>query len=108
MNYKVYLEWRPERHAYLFLLERENADETRDHIRLVPERIKRHSVIEDDKIDWLEDYEAKELMLAFVSEARKHGIRPPLDAADTEALRKHLEDMRALVFAREQIERYDD
>lgn len=100
VTYRVGLDWRGERAAYLLIVSRQNHDGTTDHIRFVPEKMSRHGTIPEDSLTWLDDHEAQQIMLAFVTEARKHGIRPPLDAADTEATRKHLEDMRALAFGK--------
>lgn len=92
-TYRVFLEWRGERMQYQLVVACGG-----EYIRFVREKLERHAAIPAEHAIFLDDHEAQELMLAFSMEARKHGIRPPLEAQETEAMRRHLEDMRALVF----------
>lgn len=93
MSFRVILQYRLEWDDYALVLG--NGDV---YYRFVPEKRERHGIVPEGNILRLAKHEAKELMLAFSLEARKHGIRPPLESEDTEAMRRHLEDMRALVF----------
>lgn len=104
-TYRPVLEWRPERAEYRFHLLRESREEGNQYLQLVAEKISRHGLIPPDKSLPLDVNEAEQFMLAFAQEARKCGIRPPIDAEETAAIRRHLEDMRALAFATSKAEK---
>lgn len=100
-TFEVSMTWMPERHAYLFLLTRTKPDGSREYFKLTPEVFPRHGLANlyaEDDMKMLEQESAERLLLAFATEARKHGIHPAADGAEMQAQKRHLEDMRKIAF----------
>ena len=94
-------DWRGERAAYLAILTREMGDGSRRLVNLCGEElvIPRHGSIPDDRKNWFDDHEMRQMLQAIVNEAYKRfGIAPYGHKHELGAMNKHLEDMRSMAF----------
>lgn len=109
MSHDAYLNYRPERAAWEFILTRSlphyaGASTYGPGIaklgKIEWDPAARHGTLAtDDTVAWMDEDELRSLMQAIVNEAySKLGIAPTGFDAEINAQKRHLEDMRSLVF----------
>lgn len=97
-QWRVHVEWHGDRQMHAMWIVGTKADENNGSeyvYRLEPGPVaqSRHGVRAEPTI-WCDD---RTLLQAIVDEAYRNGIRPSAEVADSDAQRKHLNDMRAIV-----------
>lgn len=102
MSHNAYMDYRPERAAWRFIIVQEDGDKTSiaSPGKLEWKVVPRHGLLgSDDGSDLVDEPQLRSLMQAIVNEAySKLGIAPTGFDAEIGAQRRHLEDMRSLVF----------
>ena len=96
-NLRAFIQYQPERADFSVFFVGDDPNGGRSAGRLSFEKISRHGQA-GDFLGYENRPDMRSFIQSFVDEAHRVGIRPSAEVADSDAQRKHLADMRALVF----------